>query len=141
MSRLALVLSLLLLAALPTAADAAKVRKGPSGTAFYKPPSPLPGSGHGGLIWARKLTGTAALHGGSGNQLVLYRSTGVRGKAVAVSGTVSIPKGHAPKGGWPVITYAHGTTGSRTSALPPVTAPRTRRTPSSTTPTRCCSAG
>ena len=42
MSRLALLLSLLLLAALPAAADAAKVRKGPSGTAFYKPPSSLP---------------------------------------------------------------------------------------------------
>lgn len=110
MSRLALVLSLLLLAALPAAADA-KVRKGPSGTAFYSPPSPLRGSGHGGLIWARKLTGTAALRGGAGNRLVLYRSTGVTGKAVAVSGTVSIPKGRAPKGGWPVISYGHGTTG------------------------------
>ena len=109
-SRLALVLSLLLLAALPAAADAATVRKGPSGTAFYKPPSPLPGKGHGGLIWARKLTGTAALKGGAGNRLVLYRSTGVDGKPVAVSGTVSIPKGKAPKGGWPVITWGHGTT-------------------------------
>jgi pimeloyl-ACP methyl ester carboxylesterase len=110
MSRLALVLSLLLLAALPAAA-AAKVPKGPSGTAFYKPPSPIPGKGHGGLIWARKLTGTAALKGGAGNRLVLYRSTGVDGKTVAVSGTVSIPKGKAPKGGWPVITWGHGTTG------------------------------
>jgi len=69
MSRLAILLSLLLLAALPAAADAAQVRKGPSGSAFYKPPSPLPGKGHGGLIWARKLTGTAALKGGAGNRL------------------------------------------------------------------------
>ena len=86
MSRLALLLSLLLLVALPATAPA-KVRKGPSGTAFYAPPSPLPGKGHGGLIWARKLTGTAALHGASSNRLVLYRSTGVDGKTVAVSGT------------------------------------------------------
>ena len=43
MRRLLIVLSLLLLtAALPAAADA-KVRKGPPGTAFYKPPKPLPG--------------------------------------------------------------------------------------------------
>jgi pimeloyl-ACP methyl ester carboxylesterase len=117
MSRLALLLSLLLLAALPAAADA-KVRKGPGGTAFYKPPSPLPGKGHGGLIWARKLTGTAALKGGAGNRLVLYRSTGVDGTAVAVSGTVSIPKGKAPKGGWPVITYGHGTTGIADACAP-----------------------
>ena len=110
MSRLALLLSLLLLAALPAAADAAKVPKGPSGTAFYKPPSSL-GKGHGGLIRARKLTGTAALKGGASNRLVLYRSQGVDGKTVAVSGTVSVPKGKAPKGGWPVITWGHGTTG------------------------------
>jgi pimeloyl-ACP methyl ester carboxylesterase len=118
MSRLALLLSLLLLAALPAAADAAKVRKGPSGTAFYKPPSPIPGKGHGGLIWARKLTGTAALKGGAGSRLVLYRSTGIDGKTVAVSGTLSIPKGKAPKGGWPVITWAHGTTGIADACAP-----------------------
>ena len=117
MSRLALVLSLLLLAALPATAPA-KVRKGPGGTAFYKPPSHLSGSGHGGLIWARKLSGKAALHGASSNRLVLYRSTGVKGKAVAVSGTVSVPKGHAPKGGWPVITWGHGTTGIADACAP-----------------------
>ena len=110
MSRLAIVLSLLLLAALPAAASAAKVPKGPGGTAFYKPPSSI-GKGHGGLIRARKLTGTAALKGGASNRLVLYRSQGVDGNAVAVSGTVSVPKGKAPKGGWPVITWGHGTTG------------------------------
>jgi len=71
MPRLLLVLSLLLLAAPPAAADA-KVRKGPGGTAFYTPPTPLPAGAHGSLIWARKLTGTAALRGGSGNRLVLY---------------------------------------------------------------------
>lgn len=118
MSRLALLLSVLLLAALPAAADAAKVRKGPRGTAFYTPPSPLPGSGHGGLIWARKLTGTPALRGGASNRLVLYRSTGITGKAVAVSGTVSVPRGRAPKGGWPVITWGHGTTGVADACAP-----------------------
>jgi pimeloyl-ACP methyl ester carboxylesterase len=102
-------LAALLLAASP--ASAAKVRKGPSGIAFYTPPSPLPGSKHGDLIWARKLTGQPALAQAGSNQLVLYRSTGVTGKGVAVSGTVSLPKGKAPKGGWPVITWAHGTSG------------------------------
>jgi len=110
MSRLTLLLALLLLAALPAAASA-KVPRGPGGTAFYEPPSPLPGKGHGTPIRARRLTGAAALRGGAGNRLVLYRSIGVRGKAVAVSGTLSIPKGRAPKGGWPVVAYGHGTTG------------------------------
>jgi pimeloyl-ACP methyl ester carboxylesterase len=118
MSRLALLLSLILLAALPAAADAAKVRKGPGGTAFYKGPAAIPAKGHGGLIWARKLTGAAALKGGAGNRLVLYGSTGVDGHAVAVSGAVSIPKGKAPKGGWPVITWAHGTTGIADACAP-----------------------
>ena len=117
MSRLALVLSLLLLAALPAAADA-KVRKGPSGAAFYTPPSALVSGAHGSLIWARKLTGKAALKGGAGNRLLLYRSTGVNGKSTAVSGTLAIPKGHAPKGGWPVISWAHGTTGIADACAP-----------------------
>jgi pimeloyl-ACP methyl ester carboxylesterase len=37
---------------------------------------------------------------------------------VAVSGSVSVPKGKAPKGGWPVISYAHGTTGVADSCAP-----------------------
>ena len=49
---------------------------------------------------------------------MLYGSTGVDGNAVAVSGTVSIPKGKAPKGGWPVITWAHGTTGIADACAP-----------------------
>ena len=117
MPRFALVVALLLVAALPASA-AAKVRKGPGGTAFYTPPSPIPGKGHGGPIWARRLTGAAALRGGAGNRLLLYRSTGVRGKAVAVSGTVAIPKGRAPKRGWPVVAYAHGSTGIADSCAP-----------------------
>ena len=110
MPRLAVLLALLLLAAVPAAAPA-EVREGPRGAPFYRPPSPLPGTGHGGAIWARRLTGAAALRGGGGNRLLLYRSVGVRGKAVAVSGTVTVPKGRAPRGGWPVISYGHGTTG------------------------------
>jgi pimeloyl-ACP methyl ester carboxylesterase len=111
MRRLPLLFTLLLLAALPAATADAKVRKGPAGLKFYKPPHSLVAGKHGSLIWARALTGAAALKGGAGNRLVLYRSTGVDGKSAAVSGTVTIPRGKAPKGGWPVVTYAHGTTG------------------------------
>src|SRR4051812_26034783 len=109
-------LAALLLAASP--ASAAKVRKGPAGAAFYTPPSKLPGKTHGDLIWARKLTGQPALAQASSNRLVLYRTTGIDGKPVAVSGTVSLPKGKAPKGGWPVVTWAHGTTGIADQCAP-----------------------
>jgi pimeloyl-ACP methyl ester carboxylesterase len=100
--------------ALPAAAAAAGhpgVRRGPSGAAFYTPPGQLLGRGHGGVIWARPQTGPPALAGAAENTLVLYRSISANGRAVAVSGTVSVPAGRAPKGGWPVITWDHGTTG------------------------------
>src|SRR3954452_2705535 len=102
-------LALLLVAAVSPAA--AKVRTGPAGDAFHTPPSPLPGKAHGDAIWARKLTGEPALKSAGSNWLVLYRSTGSDRKPIAVSGTVSVPKGKAPKKGWPVISYDHGTTG------------------------------
>ncbi len=121
--RFAVPVALTLSLALASSASAApktvtKVRTGPSGDAFYTPPSPLPGKKHGDLIWARTLTGAAVAPGASSTKVVLYRSQGVDGKADAVSGIVSIPKGKAPKKGWPVITYAHGTTGVADQCAP-----------------------
>lgn len=43
--------------------------------------------------------------------LINYVSENGRGESIVVSGTVSVPKGPAPEGGWPVISWAHGTTG------------------------------
>lgn len=47
------------------------------------------------------------------NDRILYSSTGgPSGRArVAVSGGVYLPKGRAPRRGWPVIAWAHGTVG------------------------------
>ncbi len=111
MRRIAFV-SALLAAAFAVAAGtaAAKVPTGPSGLAFYKPPH-LSGKAHGGVIWARKLSAAAALKPAAGNELILYRSIGEDGKAIGVSGSIAIPRGKPPKGGWPVLTWAHGTTG------------------------------
>src|SRR5437868_8888906 len=105
MPRLPLVAVALVAAALlaPVTPAGAKVRTGPAGTAFYRPPSPLPKGAHGAPIWARRLTGDAALRGARTNELLLYRSVGVTGKPVAVSGSVTVPKGRAPNGGWPVV--------------------------------------
>jgi pimeloyl-ACP methyl ester carboxylesterase len=99
-------------------AAAAKVPTGPAGVKFYTPPKKLPGHAHGDLIRARRLTGAPALASAGSNRLVLYRSTGLDGKPVAVSGTVSVPRGKAPKGGWPVISWGHGTTGIADSCAP-----------------------
>jgi pimeloyl-ACP methyl ester carboxylesterase len=102
----------------------AKARIGPAGDAFYTPPSPLPGTVHGDLIWQRTLTGPAVIAASSRTLLVLYRSSGSGGPAVPVSGVVSIPKGKPPKGGWPVVTYAHGSLGIADSCAPSRTANR-----------------
>ncbi|HWK25217.1 MAG TPA: alpha/beta fold hydrolase [Solirubrobacter sp.] len=106
----------LLLAAPATAA----VPKGPAGTAFYTPPATLPKGPHGTPIWQRKLTGPAVLKSAKANTLLLYRSTSLDGKTTAVSGTVAVPKGKAPKGGWPVISWAHGTVGMADQCAPSI---------------------
>jgi pimeloyl-ACP methyl ester carboxylesterase len=86
------------------------IAQGPAGDAFYTPPALTPGQ-HGDLIWARPVTNQSALPSAAENWLLLYRSTDVAGKPLAVSGTVAIPSGTPPAGGWPVISWTHGTTG------------------------------
>jgi pimeloyl-ACP methyl ester carboxylesterase len=84
--------------------------KGPKGLKFYKPPKNIPGR-HGSLIWTRNATGVVKLQDARSTKLVLYSSRTAQGAKDAISGSVSVPKGKPPKGGWPVITWAHGTTG------------------------------
>jgi acetyl esterase/lipase len=102
--------------AIATPAHAA-VQEGPAGDAFYTPPAATT-STHGVPIWQRKLTGPAVLKSAKSNTLLLYTSTGIDGKTVAVSGDVAVPKGKAPKGGWPVISWAHGTVGIADTCAP-----------------------
>ena len=99
-------------------AKTVKIRKGPPSPAFYTPPSKLPGKKHGDLIWARSVPAATALPSAGANQNVLYRSTSITGKSIAESGSVAIPKGKAPKGGWPIVTWAHGTTGIADQCAP-----------------------
>jgi pimeloyl-ACP methyl ester carboxylesterase len=116
-----LVAGILTILAAPVLAAApanAAVKAGPAGDAFYTPPASLPSGPHGTPIWQRKLTGEPVLKSAKANTLLLYRSTAVDGKTVAVSGDVAVPKGKAPKGGWPVITWAHGTVGIADSCAP-----------------------
>src|SRR3954452_15029702 len=73
---------------------------------------------HGQLLQSRKLTGEPALTSAGRNLFVKYRSVAADGQPIAVSGTVSVPKGKAPKKGWPVISYDHGTTGIADQCAP-----------------------
>jgi len=97
---------------MPILALALAAAVGPAGAAFYQPPVPLAPAMHGDVIWSRPWTAGAAPAGAAINTLVLYHTVGPDGRDVAVSGTVSIPKGDPPKGGWPVISWTHGTSGN-----------------------------
>src|SRR3954452_6601726 len=94
--------------------------KGPAGDAFYTPPSPIPGHAHGDVIYFRpaEANNYTTLAGASRNWLLLYRSHGVAGSPVADSGMIAFPRGRAPKGGWPVLAWAHGTTGLADKCAP-----------------------
>ncbi|MDO5699245.1 MAG: alpha/beta fold hydrolase [Dermatophilus congolensis] len=51
---------------------------------------------------------------------VEYVSTGFDGSRTVVSGAVYLPKGNPPKGGWRVISWAHGTVGSADVCAPSI---------------------
>ncbi len=65
----------------------------------------------GTLLYARPLAGAPALPSAARNYFIYYLSTSANGQLRVVSGTVAIPEGRPPAGGWPVVSWAHGTTG------------------------------
>ncbi|AJW41074.1 Triacylglycerol lipase precursor [Rhodococcus sp. B7740] len=79
-----------------------------------------PGTGSGSIVSAEtmpnlpiqvRLSGVNAAR-------VVYRSVQPGVGEREVSGTVFTPSGEAPEGGWPVISYAHGTTGIEQACAP-----------------------
>ncbi|MEU4711604.1 lipase family protein [Nocardia salmonicida] len=99
--------------AVPTAlADAA-----PVDLEFYSPATDSVAGEHGSVIAFRPIVGDPGLPGAR-NFLVLYRSVDVHGQPVAVSGTLAVPEGTPPPGGWPLISWAHGTTGTADVCAP-----------------------
>lgn len=86
--------------------------------AFYRPPATLPSNDEGTVIRAQPFGGGAALPSASKNYRVLYESTMPNGALVAVSGTVALPRGEPPSGGWPLISWAHGTVGNAPQCAP-----------------------
>lgn len=75
-------------------------------------------SPRGRLLSAKPLRTAAALPSARANYLVKYTSRGARGELILVSGTVALPRGKAPRKGWPVISWAHGTTGTADVCAP-----------------------
>jgi pimeloyl-ACP methyl ester carboxylesterase len=79
--------------------------------AFYDPPQPLPGAPPGSLIRAEKVTGVPGVPSGATVWRILYHSRSIYNADIAVSGYVVAPPGPAPAAGWPIISWAHGTSG------------------------------
>ena len=83
--------------------------------AFYVAPSPMPAGRPGDVLRMEQVT---KLDGGGQALRVLYRSTSLAGKPIAVSGIIAEPGGRPPAGGWPVISLAHGTVGLADACTP-----------------------
>jgi pimeloyl-ACP methyl ester carboxylesterase len=79
-------------------------------TSFYDTPFPLPPGNPGQLIRSQVET-DYSLPTGVHAVRILYHSRSASGKDVAASGVVLLPAGNPPKAGWPVIAWAHGTSG------------------------------
>jgi pimeloyl-ACP methyl ester carboxylesterase len=90
----------------------------PAGFDFYYPPTALLEGESGQVIYVRSLTGPAALAAAASNEVVLYRSRDIRGNPIAVSGILALPHGPAPAGGFPIVSWAHGTVGSADTCAP-----------------------
>ena len=86
-------------------------------TPFYDPPSPLPAAQPGTLIRSERFTGYDLPPGASAVR-ILYHSRARDGHPVAASGVVLVPAGAPPAGGWPVIGWAHGTSGVARQCAP-----------------------
>ncbi|QSE89322.1 alpha/beta fold hydrolase [Rhodococcus pseudokoreensis] len=76
--------------------------------------SPRPGQ----LLSARPVTDGPALPSAAKTEVITYTSQDGNGDPVVVSGTVAIPRTPAPEGGYPVISWAHGTTGVADACAP-----------------------
>jgi pimeloyl-ACP methyl ester carboxylesterase len=77
-------------------------------TPFYDAPrSQLPGQ-PGTILRQEKIDGAPL---GAAAYRTLYRSTGLKGEPISVSGVIVVPQGEPPAGGRPIVAWAHPTSG------------------------------
>ncbi len=82
---------------------------------FYAPPKPMPKVAHGTLLRYER---TKLKVSGGTAWKVLYASISLTGRPIAVSGIVLVLTGTAPKGGWKLVSVAHGTVGIADDCAP-----------------------
>lgn len=91
--------------------------KAPALPGLIPTPDPLPAGAPGTVIASEAAPSNPDLPGTTARR-ILYRSTDDAGRTIAVSGYVVIPAGTPPPGGWPVLTWAHGTVGLADACAP-----------------------
>ncbi|SFM93052.1 lipase family protein [Variovorax sp. OV329] len=100
-------LTLLVLGALLSAAWSSTAAAGARASFYDWLPAQAQGA-RGSMIRAEPMGGAPE---GSRAWRILYRSTGLAGEPIAVSGVIVVPDGPAPAGGRPVVAWAHPTSG------------------------------
>jgi pimeloyl-ACP methyl ester carboxylesterase len=83
----------------------------------YEVPDPLPPGEPGDVIQVEALGGVLGASDATWWR-VLYHSRSLQDEDIAVSGIVIRPAGEPPAGGFPVVTWAHGTTGTADICAP-----------------------
>jgi pimeloyl-ACP methyl ester carboxylesterase len=81
---------------------------------FYELTEPLPPGEPGAIIRTEETSAPS----GTRAWRVIYHSRALGGADIAVSGVVVAPTGAPPPGGFPVLSWAHGTTGLADSCAP-----------------------
>lgn len=82
--------------------------------AFYVAPDPLPPGDPGDLIRTMPLEAPE----GQAGLRIMYHSTDAEGDDRAATGVIYHPTDEAPADGWPILAWAHGTSGLATQCAP-----------------------
>jgi hypothetical protein len=76
-------------------------------------------SERGALLSSEPMELSATLQAtGAQGRRITYESRALGGDEIVVSGAVLVPPGQPPAGGWPVVSWGHGTTGSADACAP-----------------------
>ncbi|GAA5060244.1 lipase family protein [Nocardia callitridis] len=95
-----------------------------SGIAFAVPDATAKsGTQPGSLVSAAPLADGLRLPGADDAERVTYWSVGSDGAPALASGAYFLPEGAPPPGGWPVIAWAHGTSGLADHCAPSLVGP------------------
>jgi dienelactone hydrolase len=84
----------------------------------YDVPDPLPAGSPGDLVAVERV----AAPDGAVAWRVLYRSETIAGRPIAVTGLIAAPDAQPPPGGFPVLAWAHGSSGLADTCAPSLAA-------------------